>query len=176
MSFEQFKVLVKGLKSAYTRENFLPDEYSVKVWYKALMDIPYEVANAAAQEHIMTSKYAPSIAEIRTLAVQIVNGKAQTWGESWEKACKAIQKYGAWNEKKALESLDPLTRRAVESIGFQDLCSSENAMADRAHYQRVYEQLMDREEHDNNLALPLREEKARLSGITSISEVLLGDG
>ena len=176
MNFEQFKDIVKGLKSAYTRENFLPDGDSVKVWYKTLMDIPYEVANAAVQEYIMTSKYAPSIAEIRTLSVQIVSGRAQTWGESWEKVCKAIKRYGSWNEKKALESLDPLTRRTVEAIGYQDLCASENAMADRAHYQRVYEQLVDREEHDNNIALPLREEKAQLSGVASISEVLLGNG
>lgn len=155
MSFEQFKIIVKALKSVYTKENFLPDEYSVKVWYKALMDIPYEIANIAVLECSKTLKFPPSIAEIRTRSAQIINGRAQTWGESWEKVCKAIRKYGSWNENKALDSFDPLTRRTVEAIGYQYLCASENPMADRAHYQRIYEQLADREERDSVL-LPLK--------------------
>ena len=56
-----------------------------------------------------------------------------------------------------MDSLDPLTRKCVESMGYMELCMSENIMADRAHYQRIFETLSKREQVNKQLGLPLLE-------------------
>ena len=47
MTFDEFKILVKGMKAVYTSPNFLPDADSVKIWYRLLGDMPYELASIA---------------------------------------------------------------------------------------------------------------------------------
>ena len=54
MNVEEFKLLVKGLKAAYPSQNFLPDDYSMKLWYNLLKDVDYALAEAAAYKHICT--------------------------------------------------------------------------------------------------------------------------
>ena len=73
MTFDEFKVLVRGMKAVYTSLNFLPDADSIKIWYKLLKDMPYELANVAIQKHMMTNKFPPTVAEIRAGAVETVS-------------------------------------------------------------------------------------------------------
>jgi hypothetical protein len=41
-----------------------------------------------------------------------------------------------------------VTHKVVEAIGFRTLCLSENEMADRAHFLKVYETLAKRDRED----------------------------
>lgn len=157
MERDEFKVLVKGMKAVYSQETFIPDQDAFNMWFVLLQDIPYEVCRVAVQKHMMLNKFPPTVAEIRELAATAVNGRAMTWGESWEKARTAIRRYGSYNQTEALNSLDPVTRKCVESMGYKNLCFSENEMADRAHYQRLFEVFSKREQEDRQLSAPLLE-------------------
>lgn len=138
MTFDEFKTLAKGLKCAYTSPNFLPDEYSVKVWYKFLRDLPCEVATASVERYIATNKYPPTIADIREqVATMMVSG--EDWSESWGKVKRLISLYGMPNEKKAYEEMDETTYEAVKRMGWSNLCMSGNQTADRANYRMIYE-------------------------------------
>lgn len=55
----------------------------------------------------------------------------------------------------ALESLDPITRKCVDSIGYMTLCMSENIMVERAHYQKIFEVYSKREQTEKQLSQPL---------------------
>ena len=146
-----------ALKTYYPREQLLPNEQAMELWYRELQDIPYSVAEMALRKWVATNKWSPSIADIREMNAEITKGEPLTWGESWEKALRAVKKYGSYQPHKALESLDPLTRQCVKSMGYRELCLSENIMADRAHYQRIFESMSRREQTKRQLSAPLLE-------------------
>lgn len=136
-TFDEFKALVKGLKSAYTSPSFLPDAASVKVWYMMLRDLPYDVLSAGIYHYILMNKFPPTIADLRELCTADPN--ALGWDEAWEQVQRVIGRYGYYRESEALAELDETTRQCVNRLGFKNLCVSENMVADRANFRTIYE-------------------------------------
>ena len=157
MDFDEFKVLVKGLKAVYTSERFLPDPESVKIWYSLLKDIPYNVLNAAIQKYMLSNKFPPTIADLRELAISVQQGELPDWGDAWEQVTLAIRRYGSYRAGEALESLSPLARKTVERLGYMQLCASENIAADRANFRMIYETLAEREKKQAQLPEGLKQ-------------------
>lgn len=155
MNKQEFSTWAMALKTYFPRENLLPNQQAMELWFRELEDIPYQVAEAVLRKWVATNKWSPSIAEIRESAANMVNGEQLTWGEAWEKALNAVRRYGSYNKQAALESLDPLTRRCVENIGYLDLCMSENIMVERAHFQKIFEIYAKREQTEQRLSAPL---------------------
>lgn len=151
MEFERFLILVKGMKSVYTSERFLPDADSVKMWYSLLKDISYEALNIAIQKYMLINKFPPTIADLRELALSAQLGELPDWGEAWEQLTQAIRRYGSYRAGEALDSLSPLCRKTVERLGYLQLCASENIAADRANFRMIYEQLQQREKQQAQL-------------------------
>lgn len=176
MTKKEFGTFTMALKTYYSKENLLPNEQAMELWYRELCDIPYEVAEAALRKWVATNKWSPSIAEIREMTSTVIHGEQLTWGEAWERALKAVRKYGHLDPKKALESLDPLTRKCVQNIGYMQLCMSENIMVERAHFQKIFDIYAKRERADQNLPTPLLEQidRLRLDGGTGM--LRLGGG
>lgn len=156
MDKQEFATLAMAIRTYYPKENILPNKEAMQLWFRELHDIPYQVAEAALRKWVSTNKWSPSIAEIRETAANIQNGDIPDWGEGWEQVCTAIRKYGSYEPRKAMESLDPLTRQCVERLGFRNLCMSENPMADRANFRQCYEILAKREQTRQQVALPLQ--------------------
>lgn len=167
MDKKEFSMFAMALKTYYPREQLLPNQQAMELWYRELCDIPYPVAEMALRKWVATNKWSPSIADIREMTSGIVNGDPLTWGESWEKALNAVKRYGSYNKGAALESLDPLTRKCVESIGYMELCMSENIMVERAHFQKVFEVFAKREQTNRQIAAPLLEaiSQVQLKGV-----------
>lgn len=163
MTLEEFKILAKGMKSVYTRENFLPDKESIKIWFTLLKDIPYEVLNVAIQKWMMTNKFSPTIADLRELSNEVTQGQITDWGDGWEQVLRAISRYGSYNERAALESMDAITRKCVERLGFREICLSENIAVDRANFRMLYETIANRQKEDGKLSLSIKTKLAQLS-------------
>lgn len=141
MIFDEWKKLVKGLKSVYTSEKFLPNGDSVKIWYELLKDMDYKVLNLAIQKYMLTGKFPPTIAELRECAVGITDPTTTNdYGDGWEQVQKAISKYGYYNADEALASMDKVTQQCVKRLGWKNICLSENPVADRANFRQIYEQ------------------------------------
>lgn len=176
MTKQEFANFAMALRTYYPKEQILPNQQAMELWYRELKDIPMEIAEATLRKWVSTNKWSPSIAEIRENATTIKEGDALTWGESWERALTAIKRYGSYRPKEALESLDPLTRKCVESIGFRELCMSENITADRANYRMIFDTMAKREQAHKQLALPLQEtiSRIRLNGADD-KPLLLGE-
>jgi len=151
----EFATWTMALKTYYPRENLLPNQQAMELWYRELSDISYEVAEAVLRKWVATNKWSPSIADIREATNTMLNGEQLTWGESWERALNAVRRYGSYNKQAAMDSLDPLTRRCVENIGYMDLCMSENIMVERAHFQKIFEIYAQREHTNQKLSAPL---------------------
>lgn len=163
MTFDEFKILAKGMKSVYTRENFLPDAESIKIWFSLLKDIPYEVLNVAIQKYMMTNKFAPTIADLRELASEVTQGQISDWGDGWEQVLRAIREHGMYDVRAALNSMDDITRKCVERLGFREICMSTNIAVERANFRTLYETLANRQKEDSKLSLSVKTKLAQLS-------------
>ena len=162
MDRDEFKVLVKGMKAIYSQPTFIPDQDAFNMWFALVGDLPYEVCSVAIKKYMLTNKFPPTVAEIRELASGVVNGDPLTWGESWERALNAVRRFGSYNKGAALDSLDPLTRKCVDSIGYMQLCMSENIMVERAHFQKVFEIFAKREQNEKQIPIALQQAISRL--------------
>lgn len=171
MTRDEFKILVKGMKAIYSQPTFIPDQDAFNMWYALMGDLSYEVCNVAIQKYMLTNKFPPTVAEIRELAAGVVNGDPLTWGESWERALNAVRRYGSYNQLEALNSLDPLTRKCVDSIGYMTLCMSENIMVERAHFQKIFDVFQRREQTEKQMPLQLQE-SIKLIQLKSMDEPL----
>ena len=145
MTFEEFKPLVKGLKSAFSQPNFLPDGDSVNVWYEFLKDLDSKVCSVAISKYIMTNKFPPTVADIRELCTSVTAGDKPLWSDGWDEVMRAMRRYGSYNEVEALESMSEITRQCVRRLGYQNLCRSEEIGVDRANFRMIFEQIANRE-------------------------------
>ena len=158
MTKQEFGQFAAALRTYYSRENILPNEQAMELWYRQLGDIPYTAAVAILDRWVATNKWSPSIADIRDSMAEIQNGgPTDDWGEAWDQAMTAIRRFGSYDEDGALASLPPLTRETVRRIGYKSLCWSENQVADRANFRQVYEILSKRKVETDKIPLPVRE-------------------
>ncbi len=145
MTKQEFGILVKGMKSAFSQPTFLPDADAVNIWYEFLKDLDYKTCNLAIQKYIMTNKFPPTVADIREMCATVMIGDKQLWSDGWEEVLMAIRKYGYLDEGKALESMSDITRQAVKRMGYQNLCRSEEIGVERANFRMIFEQIANRE-------------------------------
>lgn len=146
MNRQEFALWAAALKTYYSREEkLLPNNQALELWFDALQDIPYNVAELALKKWVSTNKWSPSIAEVRETATGIVAGEAADWGRAWQEVQAAMNRFGSYRPQEALASMDDLTRQAVERLGFTALCHSESPATDRANFRMIYEQLAERE-------------------------------
>ena len=127
------------------------------LYERLLADLPDEALRTAALRHIATSKWFPTVAELRTAAAEIVNPSSaeQTAIEAWGDVVDTFSSgecYAGENLIKAPVFNNPLTARSVTALGgWVHLCHSDNEPADRARFIQVFEQLQARERSERIL-------------------------
>lgn len=176
MTKKEFAILADALKTFYPREGLLPNTHALELWYRELQDIPYNIAELSLRKWVNTNKWPPTIADLREMAAGVQNGDVPEWSEAWESTLRAIRKFGSYRPQEALESLDPLTRKVVERLGFRELCMSEKIEVDRANFRMIFEQLVSRQRQDQQMALPLREAIGMIQIETKSGFVQIGTG
>lgn len=157
---------------AYPRYELSGD--SIKLYGQLLADIPVDVLEASAQQIMVESKFFPSIAEWRDKARDLMAGahNLPTAGEAWGEAlehCRAGH-YTGYSHT--------LIQKAVEIIGIpywrrMEYCDE---MATRAHFFKIYEQLLSRVQDDMKLLPEARAVSAKYA--LGVGELVnkLGDG
>ena len=168
MNKKEFSQLVMALRTYYPRENILPNEQAMELWFFQLQDIPYEVAQAGLNKWVAINKWSPSIADIRDMSTGIIHGDIPSWSEAWEDVMRAVSRFGYYGAQEAMQTLSPLTRQATERIGFVNICRSENISADRANFRMIYEQLAERKKKDYQIPEALRQ---LISGMTEKNKI-----
>lgn len=139
MTREEFARLVMALKTYYPKDELIPNQQAAELWFYQLQDIEYKIAEMALNKWVATNRWSPRISDIRQAAAEIVSGETADWSEGWEQVIKAVESIGMYREQQALESMDEITRRCVERLGFQQICMSNNITADRANFREIYE-------------------------------------
>lgn len=149
---------------SYQERNMKP---TAVLWEKALSDIPYEVAEKALLKVLSTSKFFPTISDIREAAAEITQPRSRDWSEAWGLILKAIRKYGFYREKEALESLPADVREMAERFTWRELCLNEEPDILRAQFRMAWETQTKRTKEWNMLPEPVR------NAIESLTETML---
>ena len=112
MTLGEFNDLVMTMKSLYSDTRFIPDELAMNVWYDLLKDLTYEQARAAVRKHMLTSKFPPTVAEIRTLVLENVGECEMSPLAAWALVERAIRN-GIYGAEEEFAKLPEVVQKAV---------------------------------------------------------------
>jgi hypothetical protein len=126
-------------------ENNPKIDFTLEVYCRALMDIDIGLLRSAAMQHISSSKWFPSVAELREAALSIITHGDESAEEAWGKVKQAIRAYGSYREP---QFENDKIAQSVKIMGWLNLCMSENEVADRAHFFKIYQSVQNRERFD----------------------------
>lgn len=137
--------LMKVMRAMYANSHFQDWEAPRKGYCMMLADIPYEILEAAVKQCVSQSEFFPSIAALRKAAAEIQIGAKDypPAAEAWGQFVKLAQYYG--HDHKPLTFDNPILEKAINALGWYDLCISENQVADRARFIEVYNQYLERD-------------------------------
>ena len=116
MNAKEFGFLADAIKTYFPRDNVLPTENAMRLWYEELKDIPYQLAHLALQKYVCTNKFAPTIADIREQVAELNNQNEEELNETaaWSIAWKAICNSG-YHAEEEFAKLPPVIQRTVHS-------------------------------------------------------------
>jgi len=146
---EHITKIMGVLHAAYP--NYVFADNTILVYCEMLADLDPYLLEQAAKAHLVTGKFFPTIAELRERVANLVEracstpGAAEAWGEVTEK----MRIYGNTLYGGSVpEFSSPIVTRVVGYFGWNDLCLSENSVADRARFLQAYEIELTRARED----------------------------
>ena len=144
---------------------------TVAVYMRLLSDIPPEALQIAVDQAIATSKFLPTVAELRDTLHGLTAIGQPSWGEAWETVQREMRRVGSYGLP---QFADPLTVAVVRSMGWKTLCASENQATDRAQFRDMYNALAARREGEQKLLPQAREWASENSRMLPVSRLLEG--
>lgn len=170
MTKEEFMRIAAAINTYYPKEKPFPNAAAAQLWYEEFKDLPYEDVVVALRRHVNTSKWCPTIAELKEAVVINVAGE-KDWAAAWAECMQAVHKYGHPNIPAALKSMSPLAREAAEKVGFMAICMSNDLSIERASFRKAYEQIAQNEYNKAALPRELQDKIALIgSGMLQLEE------
>lgn len=166
MTEKEFSLIALALKTYFPRDNFLPNEQAVRLWFNQLQDVNYKFCEMAVNKWVAQNKFPPTICELREEVANIAYGNVPTWDEAYHQVQRAISKWGYYNPEEGKAYLDDLTREVVNRIGWTKICLSESPDVIRANFRDIYNTLSQRAVKDrmipNNLKTLISETQSKI--------------
>lgn len=156
MTDVEFAKIALLMKEMYPKENLFPTDHSQETWFQMLKDLPYDVVSTGLVKWASTQRWSPSIADLRRLSFEVSNPEIKTWDEAWETVMQAIRRYGYNRRIEALDTFDEITRKAVNRIGWIQICTSEEIGIERAAFRDIYKALSDKTKTDGQMATSVK--------------------
>lgn len=110
---------------------------------KMLVDLELAVGIAAIERITKSSRFMPTVAEIRSEAALVKHGPVRLGAEAWGDVQEAIRRIGSYAP--APTFTDPLVADCVRMMGWKELCLEGNAVSDRARFIDLYDGLAQRQ-------------------------------
>lgn len=165
--------ILKLINVAYP--NFYRDgqkKDAILLWSIMFADDKDNQVLLAVQRHIATNIYPPSIANIRSALVEVSTSNMQA-EEAWGIVRKSISRYGTYRQEEALESMPSDLAQFTKRFGYKDLCMSENTMADRAHFIKLWDINSKNEKQNKMIPLGISKQISdNKKQLTQISELI----
>ena len=156
MATEKEIAQIIGLISA-AYPNWSPTDLTAEVYYQVLHDLDAEELKAAALQCVSENgrKFAPSVGELRGAVADLRRAylNIPSAYSAWQEVLQQITDVGSYRTP---QFTHPLIDRAVRSLGWRNICLSENSVADRARFLQFYEQLQHRAETEDMMIPQVR--------------------
>lgn len=127
-------------------------EATVNLWAKLFEADDGRIVALALNKHIATSKWPPSVAEIREIMLEIEHPDLIAPDEAWAAVSDLLYTAGEYNHGDLNRQLPPLVARAVETIGWGNLwemhrsyCVGGKPGMDRVAFMQQYTPMYERE-------------------------------
>ena len=156
MKRKEVAQVVAMLAAAYPNANITDTTSSV--YERMLADLDFETTERAVARLLGSSRFLPTIAEIRAAATELTIGPVRTGVEAYDELMQAVRAHGrCYGGEPAPEFADPIIARAVGVWGsWNDLCSSpSDDPGGRARFIELYDELAKRGRQDVASGIPL---------------------
>lgn len=159
MTVREFGIFADAIKTYFPRDNVLPTEKAMRLWYEELKDIPYQLAHLALQKYVCTNKFAPTIADIREQVAELNNQNEEELNETaaWSLVLKAIRRSTYYSEEE-FAKLPATVQRAVASpkqlwewATLEDV-DGKTLTVIQSNFQRTFRMEQQRERERNKLS------------------------
>ena len=144
-------------------------DQTVGMYLRLLKDIPVAELQTVVDQAIAESEFLPTIARLREMHRKLDNIARLTWADAWELVQKEVRRIGSYQAPKFS---DPITTRVVATIGWRNICASEQPDTVRAHFRQMYEALSTREEGLEKLLPQSRALAEKKGGLLPIGKLL----
>lgn len=145
----------------------------VNIWKTLFADDPAELVELAVTRHIATSKWPPSVAEIRELMAQMQNPELIPPELAWVAVRDVMAKCGEYMHRDLREIFPPLIARTVETIGWHALWISSQDKFTGQRFFDVYTPMYQRELQKAMLPASVRASIARQEELYGSMDKLL---
>lgn len=142
---------------------------TVGMYDRLLQDIPVAELQTVVDQAVAESEFLPTIARLREMHRKLGNVGRLTWADAWEQVQIAIRKHGVY---KRPMFLDPITQRVVDTLGWRNICASEQPDTIRAQFRQMYEAFSSREEGLDKLLPQSRALAEKKGGLISMRNLL----
>lgn len=157
MNVTEAKEILRLVFGAYPtqRQRMQPEDVSamLHVWSIGLADVDFEIGKAAISRLVCTSKWMPSISEMRAELGNLHHGRKRHGVDAWGD----LRKLQTYREREALADVDPLVLHVVGLMGWIEwrtlwrggldveqwhvVVPLENESSDRARFIEAYDKL-----------------------------------
>jgi hypothetical protein len=143
--------IVLMLVNAYP--NWKLGERTCEVYESRLLDLDRAAAHRAVTRIMDTSRFPPTIAEIREACAAISVGAVRGGGEAWLDVMAEIRRAGGYGRPRFR---DPIIAGIIADWGWARMCWEGMIDADRARFIDMYESIAARQRADvqSGIALP----------------------
>ncbi|MBT8453904.1 MAG: hypothetical protein KJO40_18225 [Deltaproteobacteria bacterium] len=140
MKQSESRAVLAALKAAYPRQPI--SDTTLKVYERLLADLEGTTVVEAMRNHIKTSRFFPSVAEIRTLSLAI--NDVQPAELAWADVLQEVRRVGIYGTP---TFSNPITGEAVGAVGWRAICNSEFIASERRCFLDAYEVVRARHQH-----------------------------
>lgn len=124
------------LASAYPSASVSKE--TATVYFDVLKDLPFEACRDEARRLVRSSQWFPSAAVIRRGVCEQAGLLSKSPDRAWNEITGAVKEIGIYGKA---EWSDAIVAEAVRTIGWREICMSENQGVLRAHFFKVYEKI-----------------------------------
>ena len=155
MSIDEFTTIVKTLKTVYADPKYIPNQDAVMVWYQLLKDLEYKQCMNAVSSIMQTSKFLPTVAEIREQCANHTT-KPLDGMEAWGKYVIRAIRDSAYHSEERFAEMPEVVQRAVgspQTLYEWAITKDENAMSNaQARFLRAYESASNRAHYERQIS------------------------
>lgn len=161
--------MILALMESYPNNN--ATERTIASYVRLTQDIPLDELQQAIDQCVAACKFLPTIAEIREQWHSLTRTLGQqSAAEAWADVEQQIRAVGYIGSP---EFDNPTTEAVVRSMGWRNLCASEQPWVERAQFMRMYDQWQARNANVQRLLPQAREFAAeRQPGLRQLGDVI----